>query len=192
MNSYEIPITDKKNPPVVKFPGRCVNCGKPKETVLPLKLHMGVQKRDQMVMMDLPVPVCKECEKKEQKIAGVTLIPFMIAGLITFVIVFIPVWLITPDGTTTQTIGLSITVAAFAGMIAGLIGGTLVEFLLRLMFVPVYGRLLLKRPLTVFGLFDDSEDVLGLSARFASGKKSLMLTFENDDVAREFASLNHH
>jgi hypothetical protein len=191
VNSVRVPITDKKKPPVLKFPARCVNCGKPKETVLPLKLHMGVQKRNQMVVMDLPVPVCRECEKKEQKIAGVTLIPFMIAGLITFVIVFIPVWLITPDGTTTQTIGFSITVATLAGMVAGLIGGTLVEFVLRFTFVPVYGRLLLKRPLTVFSLFDDSEDVLGLSARFATGKRSLTLTFESDEIAREFASLNN-
>jgi hypothetical protein len=191
VNSVRVPITDKKKPPVLKFPARCVNCGKPKETVLPLKLHMGVQKRNQMVVMDLPVPVCRECEKKEQKIAGVTLIPFMIAGLITFVIVFIPVWLITPDGTTTQTIGSSITIATLAGMVAGLIGGTLVEFLLRFMFIPVYGKLLLKRPLTVFGLFDDSEDVLGLSARFATGKRSLTLTFESDEIAREFASLNN-
>jgi len=48
----------------------------------------------------------------------------------------------------------------------------------------------LKRPLTIFAVFNDSEDVIGLSARFADGKKSLKLIFENDEVAREFTSLN--
>jgi hypothetical protein len=57
-------------------------------------------------------------------------------------------------------------------------------------FAPVYGQLLLKRPLTVFSLFNDSEDVIGLSAKFTDQKKSLKLTFENDEIAREFEKLN--
>jgi hypothetical protein len=65
-----------------------------------------------------------------------------------------------------------------------------VEFGLKFLFAPVYGRLLLKRPLTVFSLFNDSEDVIGLSAKFTEGRKSLKLTFENDEIAKEFGQLN--
>ncbi len=190
MLTVEIPITDKKKPPVLKFPERCVNCGKPKHVVMPMKLSMGVQKRGQGVLMDFPVPLCAECEKKERRITNVTLLPFFIAGLLVCVIVFIPVWLLTPDGTTSQTLGFSMVVGAFVGLIAGVIGGTIVEFVLKLMFTPVYGQLLSKRPLTVFSLFNDSEDVIGLSARFTNEKKSLKLTFENDEIAREFEKLN--
>jgi len=190
MLTVEIPITDKKKPPVLKFPERCVNCGKPKHVVMPMKLNMGVQKRGQGVLMDFPVPLCAECEKKERRITNVTLLPFFIAGLLVCVIVFIPVWLITPDGTTAQTLGFSATVGTFVGLIAGVIGGTIVEFVLKLMFAPVYGQLLLKRPLTVFSLFNDSEDVIGLSAKFSDNKNSLNLTFENDEFAREFEKLN--
>ncbi len=183
-------IKDQKNPPVLKFPVRCVRCGKTQETTMKVSLNMGVQKRSQQVMMDIVVPMCNICAEKEQSIAKVTLIPFFIAGFIIFVIVFIPVWLITPDGTTSQTLGFSIVVGAFAGLIAGLIGGTMVEFVLKFLFAPVYGQLLLKRPLTVFSIFDDSEDVVGLSFKFGEKKRSLKLIFENEDIAREFISLN--
>jgi hypothetical protein len=190
MLTVEIPIADKKKPPVLKFPERCVNCGKPKHVVMPMKLNMGVQKRGQGVLMDFPVPLCAECEKKERRITNVTLLPFLIAGLLVCVIVFIPVWLLTPDGETIQTMGFAPAMGAFVGLIVGVIGGTIVEFVLKLMFAPVYGQLLLKRPLTVFSLFNDSEDVIGLSAKFTDQKKSLKLTFENDEIAREFEKLN--
>ena len=190
MLTVEIPIPDKKKPPVLKFPERCVNCGKPKHVVMPMKLNMGVQKRGQGVLMDFPVPLCAECEKKEKRITNVTLLPFFLAGLLVCVIVFIPVWLLTPDGNTAQTLGFAPAMGAFVGLVAGVIGGSAVEFVLKLMFAPVYGQLLLKRPLTVFSLFNDSEDVLGLSARFTDQKKSLKLTFENDEIAREFEKIN--
>jgi len=190
MNTVDIPIKDPKKPPVLNFPERCVNCGKPKETVLPLKLNTGAQKRGQMVMMDMPVPLCASCERKERKITNVTLVPFLIAGLLIGVIAFVFAWLISPEGTTTQTLALPLVLGAAAGLVAGIIGGTLVEFVLKLLFAPAYGQLLLKRPLTVLSVFNDSEDVIGLSAKFADGRKSLKLTFENDDVAKEFERLN--
>jgi len=190
MLTVEIPIPDKKQPPALKFPDCCVHCGKSKHIIMPLKLDMGVQKRGQGVLMDFPVPLCAECEKKERRITNVTLLPFFVAGLLVCVIVFIPVWLITPDGTTSQTLGFSLTVGAFVGLIAGVIGGSIVEFVVKLMFAPAYGQLLLKRPLTVFSLFNDSEAVIGLSAKFADQKKSLKLTFENDEIAHEFEKLN--
>jgi hypothetical protein len=190
VNSVEVPIADKKNPPVLKFPNRCVNCGKSKETGMPIKLNMGVEKRGQGVLMDLPVPLCRECEKKEQRITQVTLVPFVTIGLIVFVFVFIPVMLVTPAGTTTQTLDAPFIMGALAGLIAGLIGGTLAEVVTKLVFVPVYGRLLLKRPLMIVSLFNESEDVVGLSARFGKDRKSLNLIFENENFAQDFKRLN--
>ena len=190
MLTVEVPIKDPKNPPALKFPERCVSCGKPKHTVMPLKLNMGVEKRGQGVLMDLPVPLCTECEKKERRITNVTLMPFLIAGLLVCILVFVPVWLITPDGETIQTMGFALAVGAAAGVSAGLIGGTLFEFGLKILFAPAYGQLLLKRPLTIFSLFNDSEEVIGISAKFTEKKKSLKLTFENDEIAREFKKLN--
>ena len=106
MISIDIPIKDKKNPPVLVFPDRCVNCGKRKETVLGITLQMGVQKRGQPVSMKLDVPMCNVCAEKERGIAKVTLVPFLIGGSLIGLIVFIPVALIAPEGTSTQTLAL--------------------------------------------------------------------------------------
>ena len=190
MHTVEIPIKDAKNPPKINFPDRCVNCGKPKHTVMPLQLNMGVEKRGQGVLMDFPVPLCAECEKKEQRITYVTLVPFLIAGHIVGVIAFIPAMLIAPEGTSQQTLGFPFVFGGLVGMVVGAIGGTVVEFVLKLLLAPAYGQLLLKRPLTILSLFNDSENVIGLSARFTDKKKSLKLTFENDDIGKEFKQLN--
>lgn len=190
MHTVEVPIKDAKNPPTIKFPDRCVNCGKPKSVVMPMKLNMGVEKRGQGVLMDFPVPLCAECEKKEKRITYVTLVPFLIAGLIVGVIAFIPAMLFAPEGTTPQTYGFPFVLGGLVGMVVGVIGGTIVEFVLKILFAPVYGQLLLKRPLTILSFFNDSEDVIGLSARFADKKSSLKITFENDEIGQEFKRLN--
>lgn len=75
-------------------------------------------------------------------------------------------------------------------MIAGVLIGTLVEFGLRTAFAPAYGKLLSKRPLTVFSVFNDSEDLIGLSTRFLKDRKPLSMTFENDEIVHEFITLN--
>jgi hypothetical protein len=185
-----IPIHDLKKPPVLKFPERCVSCGKPKETTLGITLNMGVQKRSQQVIMQLAVPMCNKCAVKERSIAKVTLIPFMIAGFVIGVIVFIPVAFITPEGTTSQTIGLPLVVGAFAGLIAGMIGGTVVEFFVKMLAVPIYGKLLARRPLTLLGFLTESDQLLGISAKFLRETKLVQLEFENEEIAREFIQLN--
>lgn len=39
MLTVEIPIKDKKKPPVLNFPDRCMHCGEAKHVVLPMKLN---------------------------------------------------------------------------------------------------------------------------------------------------------
>jgi hypothetical protein len=113
-----------------------------------------------------------------------------VVGLIVFALAFIPAWVISPEGTTPDTAGSSLVIGAFLAMVAGVIVGTLAEFILKLVLAPAYGKSLLRRPLTIFSFFSNSEDVLGLSARFVVDKKLLRLVFENDEVAWEFGRLN--
>lgn len=190
MVSIDIPIKDKKNPPVFEFPDRCVNCGKSKETMLGITLQTGEQKRGQSVIMKLNIPMCNACAEKERSIAKVTLVPFLIAGVLIGLIVFIPVLLIAPQGTSAQTLDLPWVIAGAAGLIAGLIGGSIVEFFVRMLAVSFYGKLLTRRPLTIFGLFTESDELIGISAKFFREKNMLHLAFENDDIAREFKKLN--
>lgn len=191
MITVELPINEPGKPPRLNFPDRCVNCGKPKAKTLPVKLNTGAQARGgQMAHLALDVPVCVDCAAKENKIGNVTWIPFFIAGLLTCVIVFVPVWLLSPEGTTPQTYEFPYVLGAFVGMIAGILVGTLVEFVLKMVLAPAYGSLLVKRPLTVFSVLNDSEEVIGLSMRFTKDRKKLNMTFENDEIAGEFIALN--
>jgi hypothetical protein len=190
MISIDIPIKDKKNPTVPEFPDRCVNCGKSKETMLGITLQTGAQKRGQSVIMKLNIPMCHVCAEKERSIAKVTLIPFLIAAFVIGLIVFVPVLLIAPQGTSTQTLNLPWVIAGAAGLIAGLIGGSVVEFLVKMLAAPFYGKLVTRRPLTIFGLFTESDELIGISAKFLRETGTLHLTFENEEIAREFKKIN--
>ncbi len=190
MISIDIPIRDKKNPPVLVFGDRCVNCGKPKETLLGITLQMGEQKRGQPVLIKLNVPMCTACAEKERGIAKVTLVPFLIAGFLIGLAVFIPVVLIAPNGTSTQTLSMPWVLGGAAGLIAGVIGGSLFEFLVKILAAPFYGKLVMRRPLTVFGLLTEGDQLIGLSAKFSRGTGTVHLIFENDDIARNFKKLN--
>ena len=190
MLTVDIPIKDPKKPPKLTFPDRCVNCGKPKARTWPVKLSTGAQKSGQMVQLELDVPMCAECVAKENKIGNVTWIPFFVVGLLTCAVVFVPVWLLSPEGTMPQTSAFPYVLGVFAGMVAGILVGSLVEFGLKLLLLPAYGKLLLKRPLTVLSILSDSENLIGFSTKFADQKKTLKLTFENDEIAQEFEGLN--
>lgn len=191
MLTVDIPIKNPRKPPKLSFPDRCVNCGKPKMRTWPIKLSTGAQKSGQMIQMELNVPLCADCIAKENRIGNVTWIPFFIVGLLVCGIVFVPVWLASPAGTTPQTYAFPFVLGAFVGILAGIVIGTLVEFGLRMLFAPAYGKLLLKRPLVILSVLSDSEDLIGLSLRFADNKKILKMIFENDEIAREFMELNH-
>lgn len=190
MLTVDVRIKDPKKPPKLNFPDRCVNCGKPKARTWSVKLSTGAQKSGQMIQLEFDVPMCAECVAKENKIGNVTWIPFFVVGLLACIAVFVPVWIFSPEGTSPQTYALPYVLGAFAGMVAGILAGSLVEFGLKLFLSPLYGKLLLKRPLTILSVLKDSEDLIGLSAKFADEKKVLQLTFENDEIAREFAGLN--
>ena len=190
MLTVDIPIKDPKKPPKLTFPDRCVNCGKPKARTWPVKLSTGAQKSGQMVQLELDVPMCAECVAKENKIGNVTWIPFFVVGLLTCAVVFVPVWLLSPEGTMPQTSAFPYVLGAFAGMVAGILVGSLVEFGLKLLLSFAYGKLLLKRPLTVLSILSDSENLIGFSTKFADQKKTLKLTFENDEIGRGFSALN--
>jgi hypothetical protein len=151
---------------------------------------MGVQKRSKPVTWEITIPLCNACANRERNITKVTLIPFLVGGLVIGLIVFIPAWLLSPEGTTPQTYGFSLVVGAFVALIAGMIGGTIVELILRPFAASISGNLQWKRPLTILYVFSDSENIVGMAARLAPDKKQLNLEFERDDIAREFKLLN--
>ena len=64
------------------------------------------------------------------------------------------------------------------------------EFFVRLLATPVLGKLVTRRPLTIFGLYSNGDELVGISARFLRKEKIAQLEFENDEIAREFIKIN--
>ena len=186
----QIPISDLKKPPMLKFPERCANCGKPKEETLGMSLHMGVQHRSKTVTMDLKVPMCKACADKERSIAMVTIVPFLVIGVIFGAIAFVPVMLVSPQGSDPSTVNAPFILGGLAGLIVGCITGTLAEIVVKSLAIPFYGKLVTRRPLTIFGFLTETDNLLGVSAKFLREKQLVQLEFENEEIAREFAKLN--
>lgn len=190
MKQVDVVVPDRKKPPLLKFPARCVHCGKPKDEDLGLSLDMGVQKRSRSVTMKMSVPMCKDCANRERSIAKVTLVPFLIAGALIGIAAFIPAAIFSPEGNTPQTLGFPVVFGGFVGLIVGAIGGTVVELIVKLLAAPFYGRGLMKRPLTIFGLYSNGDELIGVSARYLHKEKIVRLEFENDEIAFEFIKLN--
>lgn len=186
----QIPISDLKKPPVLKFPERCVNCGKPREELLGLTLNMGVQSRSQPVILQMKVPMCKACADKERSIAKVTLIPFLVVGFIFGVIAFVPTMLLSPEGTSSQTLNLPFVLGGLVGLIVGVIVGTLAEMIVKMLAIPFYGRLVTRRPLTLVSFFSETDELIGVSAKLLREKKLVKIEFENEEIASEFIKLN--
>lgn len=187
-----LPIQDPKKPPALKFPPRCVHCGQPTTETLPVKLPMGVEKRSRQVVLEFSLPMCAEGAKLERSLARVTLIPFLAGGLLIGLAGFVLGWLFAPEPPlqTLQTRFFDVVIGAFVGLTAGILGGMAVETVFKLLFAPVYGKLLLRRPLTAVEIFSDTENYVGLSATLSPDKKQLKLTFEREDVGREFQQIN--
>jgi len=102
----------------------------------------------------------------------------------------VPVAFIAPEGTTSQTLGFPLVLGGFTGCIAGILCGTVIEFLVKILAMPVYGKLLARRPLTIIGFLVESDELIGISARFLREAKNVRLEFENQEIAREFMKLN--
>lgn len=186
----QIAIPDLKKPSLLKFPERCVNCGKPKEETLGMSLNMGVQHRNKPVTLELKVLMCKVCADKERSVAKVTLVPFFVVGLIFGAIAFVPAMLIAPEGPTPETAGFPFVFGGGVGLVVGMIAGTIAEIIVKSLAVPFYGKLITRRPLTIVSFLAATDELIGISVKFLREKKLVQLEFENEEIAREFIQLN--
>jgi hypothetical protein len=186
----EIQIADLRKPPVMKFPERCVNCGKTPVDKIGMSFATGETMRSKQVVMQTWVPYCAACASLERKMFLFALGPFAFGFLLTGLVVFIPVWLIAPSGTMPQTQSFDLVLAGFAALVAGIIGGAVVEFLSKFLFSLFLGGSFVRRPLFVFELLSETSYSLGVMGTLNRAKKTLSMTFEHDDIALEFMSLN--
>ena len=198
MYTLTVPIASARQLPKLVFPERCLKCGKPKAGTRKIAFDMNAASRKKSIMLEIEPPLCRECIELENKMEWFSLLPFTISALIFAVVGFIflffflpllPVWNFL--GIDDRLTGESVFVLSGAGaLVAAVAGGTMVEFALKLLAAPYFGKLIISRPPTIIALSRDLHDVVGLRAQLTSDKKTLTLTFEHEEMAKEFAALN--
>jgi hypothetical protein len=152
-------------------------------------------KRQEAVTLKYQVPHCRRCARSTKSVFLAGCIPFVLGLLVVGVAVFLVVafgamvWGLDDVGKPNNS--NSLVLGAAAGLFAGLVGGFLFEIMARIILLPVMGRGLMAAPLLALQLLDDSDYVAGLKGKLESDASRVHFTFSNDDVAREFRSLNN-
>ena len=198
MYTLTVPIASARQLPKLVFPERCLKCGKPKAGTRKIAFDMNAASRKKSIMLEIEPPLCRECIELENKMEWFSLLPFTISALLFAVAGFIflffflpllPIWNFL--GIDDRLTGESVFVLSGAGaLVAAVAGGTMVEFALKLLAAPYFGKLIVSRPPTIIALSRDLHDVVGLRAQLTGDKKTLTLTFEHEEMAKEFAALN--
>lgn len=198
MYTLTVPIKSPRQLPKLVFPEGCLKCGKPKAGTR--AIHFDVSKSDKKsIMLELEPPLCKDCIELENKLEWFSLLPFTISALLSaglgFLLLFfiilplLPFWDFFGINDRQGRVVLFVISAAGA-LISAVAGGTVVEFTLKLLAAPYFGKLLLSRPPTLLALTRDLHDIVGLRAQLTPDKSTLTLTFEHEEMAKEFAALN--
>ena len=198
MYTLTVPIASARQLPKLVFPERCLKCGKPKAGTRKIAFDMNAASRKKSIMLEIEPPLCQDCLGLESKLEWFSLLPFTISALLFaaagFIFLFfflplLPVWNFL--GIDARLPGESVFVLSGAGaLIAAVAGGTMVEFALKLLAAPYFGKLIISRPPTIIALSRDLHDVVGLRAQLTGDKKTLTLTFEHEEMAKEFAAMN--
>jgi hypothetical protein len=198
MYTLTVPIKSPRQLPKLVFPERCLKCGKPKAGTR--ALQFDVSKSDKKsVMLEFEPPLCKECIELENKLEWFSLLPFTISALLSAILGFLLLFfIILPLLPFWDFLGINdrqgrvvLFVLSCAGaLVSAVVGGTIIEFALKLLAAPYFGKLIISRPPTIIALSRDLHDVVGLRAQLTSDKKTLTLTFEHEEMAKEFATLN--
>lgn len=184
------------DPEHIRFPNRCVCCGAPRQADSTLAVSRLVMRKQQQesVILRYTVPHCVKCHRGTKAVFLAGLAPFL-AGFIllggaAFVLTTFYASAIGLDLNNVPGSANSLVVGAAAGLLVGLVGAFLFEGAARLLLLPVFGQALWQAPTLITQFIQDADYVAGLRGKLDSEAKHLLLTFNNDEVAAEFAGLN--
>lgn len=193
--TFAIPAAPDEQKKIV-FPDRCVNCGAPKQTDSNLLVNTLVAQGNQQKQLSwrYAVPHCDPCARSSKAVFMASFVPFILGFLLlggaTFVLVTFYASALGLDNYGQLNNSNSWVVGAAAGLVVGLVAAFLCEGLARLLLRPFYGQALRQAPMLMRQMLQDADYVAGLSAKPDKPNKQLLLTFQNDEVGREFSRLN--
>jgi hypothetical protein len=207
---FQIPLT--ADDVQLTFPGRCVCCGKPKETETLLKVFrqwgnqspknisraIVVDKDKSLATLTLNVPHCARCHAADGRVAILTWIAFFAGavpgGIVAFILVLLGLaWVDDFFGVSGASPDYGAVQLGLAGALAFIIGGVAgfaAEVVAKVFFTPFLGRALFYAPLLAVQVLGDQEYAAGLTASLTKDFASLQLKFANDEIGQEFGRLN--
>ena len=193
--TFHIPIPSGVQSPIV-FPNRCVCCGAPKQSESTLGINRLVMRgqRQKQISLKYQIPHCPKCARSTKAVFLAGCIPFVLGlvliGSVTFVAVAFGAIALGLDNYGQPANANSLVLGAAVGLAAGLVGGFLFEVTARVFLLPIFGRALFQAPLLAAQLMNDLDHVAGLTGKLGREASYLQLTFFNDEIAREFMTLN--
>lgn len=193
--TFQIPIVSNAQPAFI-FPDRCICCGAPKQSESALAINRLVMRgqRQEQLSLKYQIPHCQQCARSTRTVFLAGFIPFvlgvLLVGGITFAMIALRASMFGLDDYGQPGNANSLVLGAAAGLAAGLAGGFLFELMARIVLLPIFGRALLQAPLLAAQFMTDADYVAGLTGKLNQQASILQLTFANDEIVREFQTLN--
>lgn len=185
----------------LKFPERCVCCGKPKEVEFPMKVSRLIQQKQKQVQrsVSLAVPLCARCKRTDQQVFLISLLLFVLGMLVVGLGCFALLTILDVSTGFLTNLGVDnvpgkpgawLIIAGSVSFLVGFAGGVLFEGLGKFLFIPMIGRALVYAPFLGVQILGNVEYVAGLRGHLSADAKLLHLRFFNKAVATEFENLN--
>lgn len=189
MSTITIPLISNQ---AVKFGDSCIVCSKAKakERKLTLSRNIATGQKSNTLQFTLDAPYCERCFAHDSKIFYVTLLPFILFGLIAAAALFIITLPYAPDVSSSTNAALGLALPYAAALIGGIFVGTLAEIGSRVICMPFLGRTLLQLPLFLVELITDKSGIYGLVACITKDGKEIKLDFSNPATAQRIKQFN--
>lgn len=193
--SFNLPLTSG-HPDQIRFPDRCICCGKLRQadsTMIVSRLVMR-EGQQEAVLLRYTIPHCEKCHRSTKAIFLAGFLPFLagfvLLGGAAFVVMTFYANALGIDQNSIPGSSNSLILGAGAGLAVGFVSGFLCEVMARILLLPFLGRGLWQAPLMITQFIHDADYMAGLSGKLDSTALNLQLTFTNDVLAHEFAALN--
>lgn len=180
----------------VRFPEMCICCSRPAETVSTLKMSRETtvkKKRSEKKVLEyitVDVPHCTRCQVQNSRNDTMSWVSFFVgaipAAVAAFFIYSLAIdWLFTYVGVmgSSQLEMDTGTVVILLALISGVPGGLLFELIIRVFFIPFFGRSLFYAPPLAMQLLGSQDYIAGLTTRLSKDAQSVELKVHNPSVA---------